>query len=285
MLFSVEDIIKERIRPNPTNGFKSYEVRESNSANRQPSIHSDDAMPLSSPTPSTLQPRLSTSPFYTPQVPATPVLASPVPVSPRKQSTSSTLINEATVAAANLDKSRQGTSSSNGYRTIEHLEKGIQQVKDNNFTQELKHEYEHALEVLRQLIKIEQMRNKILRLTQATIAELHSYAKPPEEISTVMKATFLLLGYSNKDLQRWSQIQALLGRLGRNSVKRRCYELNPLEIPMDKAREAKAILRNYDLLRVSEISVGLSVFYNWTMTMIEEREMLLEFQHRIRKTS
>lgn len=61
----------------------------------------------------------------------------------------------------------------------------------------------------------------------------------------------------------WPQIQSLLGRLGKESVRRRCYELNPLGIPVDKSREAKSILRNYDLIRVSEISVGLAAFFSW----------------------
>ncbi len=64
-------------------------------------------------------------------------------------------------------------------------------------------------------------------------------------------------------LKDWTQIQNLLGRFGRESVRRRCYELNPLRIPVDKAREAKDILRNYDMLRVNEISVGLTPFINW----------------------
>ncbi len=61
----------------------------------------------------------------------------------------------------------------------------------------------------------------------------------------------------------WTQIQNLLGRFGRESIRRRCYELNPLSIPVDKAREAKDILRHYDLIRVNEISVGLAAFFNW----------------------
>ena len=63
--------------------------------------------------------------------------------------------------------------------------------------------------------------------------------------------------------KEWTQIQNLLGRLGRESVRRRCYELSPLHIPMDKAQEAKGVLRHYDLIRVSEISVGLAAFFSW----------------------
>lgn len=52
-------------------------------------------------------------------------------------------------------------------------------------------------------------RIKVLRLNQSTIAELHSYIKPPDEVSTVMRATFLLLGHSEKEIQvivvrRWN---------------------------------------------------------------------------------
>ena len=122
-------------------------------------------------------------------------------------------------------------------------------------------------------------------MNQATIAELHSYTKPPEEVYRVMRATFLLLGHSDKEIQvklllnrhilvirfillflfvkEWTQIQSFLGRLGKESVRRRCYELNPLNIIVDKAHEAKDILRNYDLIRVSEISLGLAAFFSW----------------------
>jgi hypothetical protein len=44
-------------------------------------------------------------------------------------------------------------------------------------------------------------RIKVLRLNQSTIAELHSYTKPPDEVSTVMRATFLLLGHSEREIQ------------------------------------------------------------------------------------
>jgi hypothetical protein len=50
------------------------------------------------------------------------------------------------------------------------------------------------------LILISIFRIKVLRLNPSTIAELHSYTKPPDEVLTVMRATFLLLGHSEKEL-------------------------------------------------------------------------------------
>ena len=52
-------------------------------------------------------------------------------------------------------------------------------------------------------------RIKVLRLNQSTIAELHSYIKPPDEVSTVMRATFLLLGHSEKEIQVICSIQSI----------------------------------------------------------------------------
>lgn len=74
---------------------------------------------------------------------------------------------------------------------------------------------------------------------------------------------FFYCAFQYTCFEDWPQIQGILGRFGRESIRRRCYELNPLGIPVDKAREAKDILKHYDLLRVSEISVGLSAFFNW----------------------
>ncbi|CAF0826775.1 unnamed protein product [Didymodactylos carnosus] len=136
--FLLEDIIKERIEPHPLSGFKSYEVREFSSVSRQPSIHSEAAVPIPTPTPLTPQPRLPTPPIPTP---------------PRKESISA-IVQKPVV---DVNKVRQELLLAIDQRTIERLENAIQQVKDNNFTQELKYEYERALEVLSRLMKIEQM--------------------------------------------------------------------------------------------------------------------------------
>lgn len=43
-------------------------------------------------------------------------------------------------------------------RIISRLEQAIQQVKDNYYTDELKYDYERALELLNRLVKIEHMK-------------------------------------------------------------------------------------------------------------------------------
>ena len=59
------------------------------------------------------------------------------------------------------------------------------------------------------------MRAKIEELKQSTIAEIRSYSDPPSSVGEVMRATFLLLGESYSDMQKWSNIRVLLGKMGK----------------------------------------------------------------------
>ncbi|UJR25878.1 hypothetical protein I4U23_007228 [Adineta vaga] len=281
--FLLEDVIKEKIGPYPHhfNPYKSYEVHEIKSINRhespRPVLADEKATPIGESTIITSYPRIPTPP--------NPTILSPLPqqektISPPLNQNTFTFTQESPFIV-DFDKIRRDLLAAIEERTIPALEEAIQQVKDHNYIHQLKYECERALELLNRLMKIEHMKIRVLRLNQATIAELHSYTKPPDEVSTVMRATFLLLGHSDKEIQEWAQIQNLLGRLGKDSVRRRCYELSPLQIPVDKAHEAKDILRNYDLIRVSEISIGLAAFFSWAVTMIDEREKLLESQRQI----
>ncbi|CAF4464505.1 unnamed protein product, partial [Rotaria sp. Silwood2] len=292
--FLLEDILKERIQPYPndTTISKSFEVQETKPASRHespiPAPIDNTAIPVAIPSILPSFPRIPTPPLPRPSsppekpvipsperlaTPPLPLISSPPekPVSPlpAKPLTPLSVKNLPQLEEqflpynSSFENLRRDLLEAIEERTIPALEEAIQQVKDHNCIQQLKYECERALELLNRLMKIEHMKIKVLRLNQSTIAELHSYTKPPDEVSTVMRATFLLLGHSEREIQDWPQIQNILGRFGRESVRRRCYELNPLSIPVDKAREAKDILRNYDLIRVTEISVGLSAFFNW----------------------
>ncbi|CAF0877672.1 unnamed protein product [Adineta steineri] len=297
--FLLEDVIKDRIGPYPNNlnPYRSYEVHETKSESPIPVCADEKATTIADGNEIKSFPRLPTppTPIITPQPPSEKILTPSL-------SQDIFLFPQESPFIVDFDKVRRGKfyfpnirldSKSNDLyvsidllaaieeRTIPALEEAIQQVKDHNYLHRLKYECERALELLNRLMKIEHMKIRVLRLNQSTIAELHSYTKPPDEVYTVMRATFLLLGHTDKEIQDWTQIQNLLGRLGKDSVRRRCYELSPLNILVDKAHEAKDILRNYDLIRVSEISIGLAAFYSWAVTMIEEREKLLESQRKI----
>ncbi|CAF3687888.1 unnamed protein product [Adineta steineri] len=276
--FLLEDIIKDRIGPYPNNlnPYRSYEVHETKSEPPIPVSADEKATTIADGNEIKSFPRIPTppTPIITPQPSSEKILTPSL-------SQDIFLFPQESPFVVDFDKVRRDLLAAIEERTIPALEEGIQQVKDHNYLHRLKYECERALELLNRLMKIEHMKIRVLRLNQSTIAELHSYTKPPDEVYTVMRATFLLLGHTDKEIQDWTQIQNLLGRLGKDSVRRRCYELSPLQILVDKAHEAKDILRNYDLIRVSEISIGLAAFYSWAVTMIEEREKLLESQRKI----
>ncbi|CAF3590510.1 unnamed protein product [Adineta steineri] len=276
--FLLEDVIKDRIGPYPNNlnPYRSYEVHETKSESPIPVCADEKATTIADGNEIKSFPRLPTppTPIITPQPPSEKILTPSL-------SQDIFLFPQESPFIVDFDKVRRDLLAAIEERTIPALEEAIQQVKDHNYLHRLKYECERALELLNRLMKIEHMKIRVLRLNQSTIAELHSYTKPPDEVYTVMRATFLLLGHTDKEIQDWTQIQNLLGRLGKDSVRRRCYELSPLNILVDKAHEAKDILRNYDLIRVSEISIGLAAFYSWAVTMIEEREKLLESQRKI----
>ncbi|CAF3696495.1 unnamed protein product [Adineta steineri] len=276
--FLLEDIIKDRIGPYPNNlnPYRSYEVHETKSESPIPVSADEKATTIADGNEIKSFPRLPTppTPIITPQPSSEKILTPSL-------SQDIFLFPQESPFIVDFDKVRRDLLAAIEERTIPALEEAIQQVKDHNYLHRLKYECERALELLNRLMKIEHMKIRVLRLNQSTIAELHSYTKPPDEVYTVMRATFLLLGHTDKEIQDWTQIQNLLGRLGKDSVRRRCYELSPLHIVVDKAHEAKDILRNYDLIRVSEISIGLAAFYSWAVTMIEEREKLLESQRKI----
>ncbi|CAF2511377.1 unnamed protein product [Rotaria sp. Silwood2] len=220
--FLLEDIIKERVVPNPRNfsPYKSYEVQEIKSISRHESpipVSADDtAIPIFTPPILTPLPRIPTPPAPTispslekPVTPSleksvkTPVekIITPPPPPPQPRVQNMFLFPQASRYVVDFDKVRRDLLAAIEERTIPALEEAIQQVKDHNYFQQLKYECERALELLNRLMKIEHMKIRVLRLNQATIAELHSYSKPPDEVSTVMRATFLLLGHSEKEIQ------------------------------------------------------------------------------------
>ena len=72
------------------------------------------------------------------------------------------------------------------------------------------------------------MRAKIEELKQANIAEIRSYPDPPAFVGEVMRATFLLLDESHSDMQQWSNIRLLLGKMGKECISNWFLTCSPL---------------------------------------------------------
>ncbi|CAD5117739.1 DgyrCDS6485 [Dimorphilus gyrociliatus] len=177
-------------------------------------------------------------------------------------------------------QARDGLQKAMSQRELKALEKAIAYVKRSGFEMELAHELLEANRILLQLRRLERIRAEILELKQSTVAEIRSYQKPPEIVHVVMTGTFLILGHKEKETKVWKTVQSLVGKTGKEGLKRRCLECNPDNIKDEDAKRAKKLMSSFDLDDVRDVSAGAATFYVWSMTMIEEKQIRIEAKKR-----
>ncbi|XP_060583766.1 trichohyalin-like isoform X2 [Ruditapes philippinarum] len=166
--------------------------------------------------------------------------------------------------------SRDNLRKAMSRREIEELEKAINIIKKNGLEIQLARELRDAYEILTRLRKIQRIRSEILELKQSTVAEIRSYQKPPPVVHTVMTATFLILGHQEKETKDWKNVQALVGKTGKEGLKRRCLECNAAKISTAAASRAKELLDKQELDEVRDVSAGAATFYVFSVAMVEE---------------
>lgn len=76
--------------------------------------------------------------------------------------------------------------------------------------------------------------------------------------------------------QVWKAVQALVGKTGKESLKRRCIECKPEKIPLAPAKRAKVLLEEYDLEEVRDVSAGAATFYVW----VSNKYLYKSFMHK-----
>ena len=64
-------------------------------------------------------------------------------------------------------------------------------------------------------------------------------------------------------MRKWQTVQTLIGRTGKENLKRRVGSCDPANIGLDAATKAERIIKADDLSSVSEASKGAAVFYVW----------------------
>ncbi|XP_076462524.1 uncharacterized protein LOC143294889 [Babylonia areolata] len=165
---------------------------------------------------------------------------------------------------------KEGLHKAMTKREIEDLEKAMTFIKKHGFEAELAQEMMTAGKLLGRLRRLERIRHEILELKQSTVAEIRSYTKPPPIVHTVMTAVFLLLGHAEKETKDWKAVQALVGKTGKESLKRRCLELKPEKLPLPTVKRSNTLLSKFELDDVRDISAGAATFYVWATAMIEE---------------
>ncbi|KAF6038250.1 hypothetical protein EB796_003437 [Bugula neritina] len=161
---------------------------------------------------------------------------------------------------------------------IEELEETLIEANSIKHRGKLDKEIAAAKKRLEKLRNMDELRNAVFKLDQRTVAEIKSFSSPPEPIKIVMKGTLLLLGNTKGDMKDWRSIVALIGKTGKESLKRRVMEFRIRNLTMEVADEAKQLLSPMSLTEVRDASTGAATFYLWSLAMIEEAEQRHEKQ-------
>ena len=64
-------------------------------------------------------------------------------------------------------------------------------------------------------------------------------------------------------LQEWKAVQILIGKTGKESLKRRISEFKVEKLNIELAMKAKQVLEKFSLDEVRDVSAGGGTFYVW----------------------
>merc|ERR1719402_74385 len=134
--------------------------------------------------------------------------------------------------------------------------------------EQVRKELEEAKRLRQKFDEIEKMKKKIAKLKQSVISELRSYGSPPDGIHQVMMATYLLLGQKDKEIKSWKQMQALLGKTGPSSLKRRIQSHDQKNVGDETLAKVEKLLATVDFAEVQNLSEGAAIFYSWCQVTI-----------------
>uniref|UniRef100_H2Z6E4 Uncharacterized protein n=1 Tax=Ciona savignyi TaxID=51511 RepID=H2Z6E4_CIOSA len=159
-------------------------------------------------------------------------------------------------------------------RDIDLVSRTLNIVDERGYEPELAVEVKQAKRMKKELEYLEKVRREVLNLNQGRVSEIRSYSSPPPGVYAVMKAVYLILGYDTAYLQKWTTIQSLMGKSGKEGLRRRIKEIDPRTVNLEKAQIAFSIIEQFDLAAVQELSLGLSLFYSFVRSVIDEVEKL-----------
>ncbi|XP_035828905.1 hillarin-like [Aplysia californica] len=159
-------------------------------------------------------------------------------------------------------------------RALDELVNAITLVKERGYEHRMVSELREATKMMERLQHIQDLLHDVQTMSQKTITEIRGYSSPPPAVHRVMMATLLLLGHFEEETQvclsDWLKLQAIIGKTGRDSIKKRCEELNLDDVPLDIALGARHLLKDYTLDQCRMVSSGAATFYVWAKCIIDE---------------
>jgi hypothetical protein len=168
--------------------------------------------------------------------------------------------------------SLRAAMAENGAEQYDLCHRSLSALKSNAL-----HEKEAALiaEAEALMVRLEHVHllaKRVKELNSATFAELKSFVDPLPEILAVMQCTFLLLGSKFADVKTWKQVKIMLSKMGKDSVKRRISDFNPLHAKVGgrALKKAAALLKGVSVARIESVSIGGTVFYAYCDGILQE---------------
>ncbi|XP_052277528.1 lim and transglutaminase domain protein ltd-1-like isoform X2 [Dreissena polymorpha] len=157
-------------------------------------------------------------------------------------------------------------------KDLDLLEKALQSASGTSLRRQLGDLAVRAEAMRSRLRRFKRLRHEVLAMNQKTISEIRSYPKPPDAVHAVMAASFLLLGNQEQELRKWSKIQSLISKRGKDSLKRRVADFKTDSVQPEVLKRVNEILAKYDLETVQVASVGAATFFQWAFTMAAEMD-------------
>merc|ERR1711865_882497 len=181
---------------------------------------------------------------------------------------------------------------------LERLESAIQQYDDVKppFTAEkaIAMNTKGTLLMLR-LKELKDLKNLLLKLNQREIAKIKSMNAPIQDIVDIVNAMLILLGTPKNQIKDWKSMRGILGRTGKESLKRKIMSFDVANVSEDAHERSLVLMPGVELDRVTKVSSTGSIFYAFVrgaLTMLsgsheelQEREIGAKKIRELEKTA
>ncbi|XP_052796684.1 uncharacterized protein LOC128229072 isoform X2 [Mya arenaria] len=148
------------------------------------------------------------------------------------------------------------------------LEKAIKRVEASPYKRQLKPYLDRAYYLKQHQNEQDTFRHDISDLDQTTVSEIRSYHHPPPGVHETMISVYMILGYPEDHLVDWTEITALMGRYGKDSLLREVSQADTRNIDNATSLRARNYLGQYSLEEVRSVSNGAAAFYVWSSQVV-----------------
>lgn len=191
--------------------------------------------------------------------------------------------------ALELKKVQKELKDAINRRHLETLEKAIAHANVSRFREKVTHLIKEAEDVRDHLRKLDRIAHEVLSMQQTTISELRSYKYPPQIVFEIMQAVFLMLGDKPRYVEEWADIQALMGRTGKDGLLRRVRQFDTQNVQNDTEQHVEKVLGKHTEYEACVASAGAGTFYVWLRNVSgilnDDQSTAPSEQHTIERTA